>query len=87
MADERNARARQARAASLRIGFSAHGPPGTPARALELRAILASRAALYALTAADVNRQEAEYLAISLRARGRYSDAKRMRALHDEVTP
>lgn len=68
----------------LRIGFSCHGPPGTPARGRELRAILASRAALYALTAADVNREEAEYLARALRARGRFSDAKRLRALHDE---
>lgn len=87
MADEREAHARQARAASPRIGFSAHGPPGTPTRALELRAILASRAALYELAAADVTPEEAEYLAVSLRARGRYADARRMRSLHDEGAP
>ena len=58
-----------------------------PRRERELRSILASRAALYEITAADVNREEAEYLAKALRARGRFSDAKRLRALHDEAAP
>lgn len=84
MADESDAQARRARATpELRIGFSGHGPPGTPARGRELRAILASRAAIYALTAADVTPEEGEYLAVALRARGRFSDARRIRALHE----
>lgn len=55
-----------------------------PRRERELRAILASRAALYEITAADITPDEAEYLAKALRARGRFSDARRIRALHDE---